>query len=112
MSKPEESAARGAWSRLAITERAEGVRISVQVRPRSSRSAILGVREGALDVALTSPPVDGAANAELVQLLARALDVRRSDVEIALGASGRSKVVAVRGLKETETRRRLAEAQR
>ncbi|AUX48274.1 hypothetical protein SOCE26_098060 [Sorangium cellulosum] len=112
MSKPEESAIDGAWSRLAITERAEGVRISVQVRPRSSRSTILGVREAALDVALTSPPVDGAANAELVQLLARALDVRRSDVEITLGTSGRSKVVAVRGLKEAETRRRLAGAHR
>jgi uncharacterized protein len=112
MSKPEESGSVGEWSRLAITERAEGVRISVQVRPRSSRSAIVGVREGALDVSLTAPPVDGAANAELVKLLSRALDVRQSDVQIALGASGRSKVVAVRGLKEAEARERLAGAKR
>lgn len=112
MSKPEESDPVDAWNRLAITERAEGVRISVQVRPRSSRSAIGGVREGALDVALTAPPVEGAANAELVKLLARALDVRQSDVQIALGASGRSKVVAVRGLNETEARMRLSGAKR
>ena len=112
MSKPEESGAAHDWSGLAITARDEGVRISVQVRPRSSRSAIVGVREGALDVALAAPPVDGAANAELVKLLARALDVRQSDVQIALGASGRSKVVAVRGLKETEARERLAGAKR
>ncbi|XXX75982.1 DUF167 domain-containing protein [Sorangium sp. So ce134] len=112
MSKPEESEPIDAWSRLEITERAEGVRISVQVRPRSSRSAVIGVREGALDVSLTAPPVDGAANAELIKLLARALDVRQSDVQIALGASGRSKVVAVRGLNETEARKRLAGAQR
>lgn len=112
MSKPEESDPVGSWSRLAITERAEGVRISVQVRPRSSRSAIAGVREGALDVSLAAPPVDGAANAELVKLLARALDVRQSDIQIALGASGRSKVVAVRGLNETEARMRLSGAKR
>ncbi|WP_437723668.1 DUF167 domain-containing protein [Sorangium sp. So ce861] len=112
MSKTEESDPVAAWSRLAITERAEGVRISVQVRPRSSRSAIVGVREGALDVSLTAPPVDGAANAELVKLLSRALDVRQGDVQITLGASGRSKVVAVRGLNETEARARLAGAKR
>ncbi|WP_437926680.1 DUF167 domain-containing protein [Sorangium sp. So ce291] len=112
MSKPEESGADHDWGRLAITQRDEGVRISVQVRPRSSRSAVIGVREGALDVALTAPPVDGAANAELVKLLARALDVRQSDVQIALGASGRSKVVSVRGLRETEARKRLAGAKR
>ncbi|WP_437811805.1 DUF167 domain-containing protein [Sorangium sp. So ce1078] len=112
MSKPEESDPIGAWSRLAITERAEGVRISVQVRPKSSRSAIVGVREGALDVSVAAPPVDGAANTELIKVLARALDVRQSDVEIALGASGRSKVVAVRGLNETEARKRLSGAKR
>lgn len=110
MSKPEESGVVGDWSRLAISERADDIRISVQVRPKSSRSALLGVREGILDVALTAPPVDGAANAELVRLLARALGVPRSAVEIAHGASGRSKVVAIRGLTGTEARARLAKA--
>jgi uncharacterized protein len=110
MSKAEESGTPADWSRLTIGERAEGVRISVQVRPRSSRSAILGVREGALDVALTSPPVDGAANDELVKLLARALDVRRGDLEIAVGATGRSKVIAVRGVDAAGARARLAKA--
>jgi uncharacterized protein len=112
MSKAEDNAGTGEWSALAISERTEGVRISVQVRPKSSRSAILGVRDGALDIALMSPPVDGAANAELVKLLARALDVRRNDVEVALGASSRNKVVAIHGLNEAETRARLAKAKR
>jgi uncharacterized protein (TIGR00251 family) len=112
MNKADESGVGDEWSRLALNERAEGVRISVQVRPKSSRSAILGVRGGALHVALISPPVDGAANAELIKLLARALDVRRNDVEISHGASGRTKVIAVRGLRENETRARLAKAKR
>jgi hypothetical protein len=102
----------GEWDRLTINERAEGVRISVQVRPRSSRSAVLGVRDGAIEVALTSPPADGAANAELVKVLARALDVQRSHVEIVIGASSRSKVIAVYGMDGAEVRARLGRSRR
>ena len=50
------------WDNLAITERSFGSRISIHVRPRSSRSAILGVREGVLEVSLTSPPADGGVS--------------------------------------------------
>ena len=102
----------GQWTALALDERAGGVRFSVHVRPRSSRSAILGVREGALDVALTSPPVDGAANSELVALLARALDVRRGSVNIVVGASRRGKVVEVNGVPPDDARARLSKAAR
>ena len=112
MSKPEESGVVGEWDRLTISERAEGVRISVQVRPKSSRSAVLGVRDGALEVALTSPPADGAANAELMKLLARELGVKRTGVEIVVGQSHRSKVVAVYGISAAEVRARLGRARR
>ncbi|MCC6559019.1 MAG: DUF167 domain-containing protein [Polyangiaceae bacterium] len=112
MSKAEESGVVGQWDRLTIGERAEGVRISVQVRPKSSRSAILGVRDGALEIALTSPPADGAANAELMKLLARELDVKRSGVDIVVGASSRSKVVAVPGVTAAEVRERLGRCKR
>ena len=112
MSKPEESGVVGEWDRLTIGERAEGVRISVQVRPKSSRSAILGVRDGALEVALTSPPADGAANAELMKLLARELNVRRSGVDIVVGQSSRNKVIAVYGINATEVRARLGRTRR
>lgn len=100
------------WDNLAITERSFGSRLTVRVRPRSSRSAILGVREGALDVSLTSPPADGAANAELLMLLAKALDVRRGDLAIAVGMSSRNKVIDVNGVAPDEARARLQKAQR
>jgi uncharacterized protein (TIGR00251 family) len=102
----------GEWERLAITERPFGSRLSIHVRPGSSRSAILGVREGALDVALTSPPADGAANAELLHMLAKALDVRRGDLDIAVGLSSRNKVIDVNGVKPAEARERLQKAKR
>jgi uncharacterized protein len=100
------------WEALVLNERAGGVRLSVHVRPRSSRSAILGVREGALEIALTAPPADGAANSELIKLLARALEVRRGDVSIVVGASSRSKVLEVNGIGPEQARGRLSGAAR
>jgi hypothetical protein len=100
----------GPWDRLDLHERAGGVCVTVHVRPRSSRSKILGVRERALEVALTSPPADGAANAELTKLLARALGVRPTDVSIAVGSSGRVKLVQVNGIGLDDARARLQAA--
>ncbi len=102
----------GQWEALVLNERAGGVRLTVHVRPRSSRSAILGVREGVLEVALTAPPADGAANSELIKLLARVLEVRRGDVSIMIGASSRNKVLEVNGIRADQARPRLCEAAR
>ena len=95
-----------------LNERAGGVRFSVHVRPRASRSAILGVREGALEVSLTAAPAEGAANTELVKLLARALEVRAGDVTIVVGASSRAKVIAVNGMTPDDARARLSRGAR
>jgi uncharacterized protein len=103
---------RGEWDALVLSERSGGVRLTVHVRPRSSRSAILGVREGALEVALTAPPADGAANSELLRLLAKALAVRAADVSIVVGPSSRSKVLAVNGVGAADARSRLSQAKR
>jgi uncharacterized protein len=100
------------FQRLAIHDHRGIVRLDVAVRPRSSRSAVLGVREGALSVALRAAPAEGAANDELRALLARSLEVRRGDVVIVLGASSRGKVVEVNGVTAEEARDRLARAKR
>jgi uncharacterized protein (TIGR00251 family) len=63
-------------------------------------------------VALTAPPADGAANAELIKLLARALEVRRGDVTIVVGASSRDKVIEVNGLSSANVRAHLSGAAR
>lgn len=102
----------GQWAGLKLNERAGGVRLDVHVRPRSSRSAILGVRDGALDVALTSPPADGAANSELIRLLAKALAVRAADVTIVVGPSSRTKVLAVNGISAVDALARFSKAKR
>ena len=84
------------------------MRFEVQARPRARSSRVTGVREGALVVQLAAPPVDGEANAELVETLARVLGVAKRDVVLLRGASSRSKVVEVRGLGTHEVEARLA----
>jgi uncharacterized protein (TIGR00251 family) len=111
-SEPEERGVLGPWEALVVTERSGAVRFSVHARPRSSRGAILGVREGALDVALTSPPADGAANSELIQVVSRALNVRRGDVSIVSGASSREKLLQVNGMTAADARVHLSGARR
>jgi len=69
----------------------------VHVQPRASRSEIAGMHGEAIKIRLTSPPVDDAANEELIALLARELGVPRSAVRIVSGARARSKLVEVVG---------------
>jgi len=69
--------------------------LTIRVIPRSSKPGIAGIREGALLVRLQSPPLDGAANEELIQVIARTFGAARRDVEIVAGARSRLKRVAV-----------------
>ena len=71
------------------------VHLSVRVIPRASQSGIAGTRDGALLVRLQSPPVEGAANAELVEVLAKAFDVPKRDVSIESGQRSKLKRVSI-----------------
>lgn len=81
--------------------------LDVQVVPRAARSRVVGPHDGRLKIQLAAPPVDGAANAALVDLLADDLAVPRGDVAIVRGHTGRKKTVRVAGLSAAELRRRL-----
>ena len=59
---------------------------------------MVGELEGALRVRLTAPPVEGAANDALVEMLARLLSVAKRDVRIVAGQTSRRKVVEVEGV--------------
>jgi uncharacterized protein len=84
-----------------------GVRFAVRVKPRSSRNSLGGVREGALELSVTAPPVDGEANEAVVRALAEALSVGRREVTIVTGDTGRQKVIEIAGLGPDELRLRL-----
>lgn len=76
--------------------------------PRAGRPGIAGARDGALLVKVKAAPVDGAANDELTELLARALHVPRGRVTIASGARGRLKRIHVTGIDAASATRLLA----
>jgi uncharacterized protein (TIGR00251 family) len=96
----------------ALQEHPDRVILTLRVQPRASRSEIVDVRDGAIRMRLAAPPVEGAANAALLELLSKALDVRKSELEIVSGERGRSKRVLARGLtaREVEERLRIASA--
>jgi uncharacterized protein (TIGR00251 family) len=74
-----------------------GVRLTLRVQPRASRTEPAGVHGNAFKIRIAAPPVDGAANEALVRFLAERFGVPRSDVLLHAGAGGRLKVVEVRG---------------
>ena len=97
-------------SSLQVERRGNCLRIRVRVKPRASRSRILGTREGALEIALAAPPVDGEANDELIRTLASALGCGKSSVEIVSGAGSRSKLLAIAGFTEAELFAKLGQS--
>jgi uncharacterized protein len=84
-----------------------GILIDVRVIPRAATSGLAGTRDGALLVRLNAPPVDGAANAELIEVLARALGVPRRAVTLVAGERSRQKRVRVAGVTLAEATEKL-----
>ncbi len=85
----------------------EQLLLAVQVVPRASRTALAGLHGGRLKIRLAAPPVEGAANRELVRYLASRLRLPRSQLAITRGGSGKRKTVAITGLDAETVRRRL-----
>ena len=92
-----------------IKEKPNGVTIKVRVNPRSSSAQITGPRGDSLGIRLTSPPVEGRANEELVRFLGKKLRVTRSSITIVTGHSSREKVVFVEGVDAAYALERLGE---
>lgn len=78
-----------------------GITIEIKVEPRSSQRGIAGVMDNSvLKVKLTSPPVEGAANEQLIEVMAEELKVKRSQVKVIRGHSSKRKVVEISGVWE------------
>jgi uncharacterized protein (TIGR00251 family) len=92
---------------ISLTETAAGVSFAVKVQPRARKSAVTGVHDNALKIALNAPPLDGRANAALIGLLADLLQVSRSRISILTGEQSRQKVVRVSGMTTAEATLKL-----
>lgn len=96
-----------------LEDRPEGALLRVQVQPRARRSEVAEIvagpegRASRMKIRIAAPPVDGAANDELVAYLSRALGVPKSRIEIVRGQTGRLKDLLCSGLPAKDVRTRL-----
>lgn len=82
--------------------------IEVLVQPRASRAKIGPRHDGRIKIAVTAPPVDGEANAAVIELLAKRLGVAKSAVQVVAGASSRRKTIAIEGVTPAQIEELLA----
>ena len=87
-----------------------GATVEVRLHPRSSRPGIAGVREGALELRVGAPPIEGKANEAAGKLLATILGLPPSRVRLKSGAKSRRKVFMVEGERADTVLRRLEDA--
>ncbi len=81
-----------------IRSRPDGVEVAVWAQPNGKKSEILGKHGDYIKIRLHAPPVDGAANEELIRFLSQVLKVSRSSIQIIKGATDRRKLVFVTGI--------------
>jgi len=82
---------------IQFSEKDRGLTFAVRIVPRASRSEIAGEYNNALRIRIAAPPVAGAANRELIRLLAKSFKVPQNAVEIVSGAGSKSKIVRLAG---------------
>ena len=83
---------------IQLSEKNNALIFTVKVVPRASKSEIVGSHDGALKIRIAAPPVEGAANAELIKLLAKTFGVSKSAVEIIGGQTSKIKQVKISGI--------------
>ncbi len=76
----------------------KGITLNIKVEPRSSTKGISGIRGNTLKVRVNAPPVGGAANEELVEILSKEFGVRKTAIRIMRGSSSKEKVIEIEGV--------------
>ncbi len=82
---------------MKLKKSANSIGFRVHAIPRSSYAGVVGKHDGSLKVKLNSPPIDGAANSELITILAKFFKVSKRSVEITSGETSRKKSVTIQG---------------
>ncbi len=83
---------------IPFTKTRDGIRIEVKVERRSSRKGIAGTMGNVVKVKVTAPPVGGAANDQLIEVIAEATGAKKSSIKIVRGVSSKKKVIEIAGV--------------
>lgn len=76
----------------------KGIIIKVRIEPRSTKAGISGFVGDALKVKVHSPPLKGAANEELLELLSETFSIKKSAMKIIKGDTSKNKLVEIEGI--------------
>lgn len=82
---------------IQYSEKDRGLTFAVRIIARASRSEIAGEYNGALRIRIAAPPVEGAANRELIRLLAKTFKLPQNAINIVSGAGSKNKIVRIQG---------------
>lgn len=87
---------------LKIQEKQDGITIECHITPKASKSAIKGVRNGELTIAVNSPPTEGQANEALINFLAKHFSIPKSYISIIKGLHSRKKILHIKELSKNQ----------
>jgi uncharacterized protein len=87
---------------IRIKESKKGLTFEIQVTPHASRAEITGAQNGVLKLKVTVQPLEGAANIACIELLSEAIKLRKSQMEILVGAKSRRKIVLVKNISKKD----------
>ena len=90
-----------------LTDTPAGAVLNLRIIPRAHKNAIQGELGDALKIRLCAPPVDGAANAALIEFLSDHFSIPRARIQLLSGATSRNKRVLLAGMKADDIRRQL-----
>lgn len=83
---------------IRFTAQEEAITFTVRAQPRATKSVLVGEIEGALKIKIAAPPVDRAANEELIRFLAKLFEVPRRAIVIVSGETAKNKIIRIHGL--------------
>jgi uncharacterized protein (TIGR00251 family) len=92
---------------LRLESTTDGLLLPVKAQPGARRNGVVGVHDGRLKVAVTQVAERGKANAAVLDVLAEAIGLRSSQLEIISGATNREKLVLVRGIDAADLTQRI-----
>jgi hypothetical protein len=97
---------------IALEPRAEGTILPVRAQPGARKNEIRGEQDGALKVSVTQAPEKGKANKALVEVLAKGLGLKKSQIDLISGETASQKRFLIRGIGSEELRERIDRAVR
>ena len=92
---------------MKLVEKDGAVRLAVHAKPHAKKSRLVGERGDAIEISLAAPPLDGAANTELVRFVASLLGLPKRNIELVRGDTSREKLLSITGLSAAEVEARL-----